>query len=101
MSNPNIQAGPGRSVGSKNLTTQIREKLKEIGCDPVLGLAQIAMNEKNPLRVRESAYTTLYKSIVPTLRSVEITGEEGGPLSTKVQIVYKKLTESPDEPAAD
>ncbi len=44
----------GRAKGTPNRRTQnIVEKLEALGCDPIAGLAHIAMNKKQKLGVRK------------------------------------------------
>jgi len=44
----------GRAKGTPNRRSQnIMEKLEALGCDPIAGLAHIAMNKKQKLGVRK------------------------------------------------
>lgn len=91
------RAGAGRKKGTKNKANQaIADKLKELGCDPIEGMAIIA-NESmieartaDGFRDKKEAYKLagdMYKELAqyqsPKLRSIEVTGEDGGAIKTE------------------
>ena len=68
----------GRKVGTPNKASQqIVEKLEALGCDPIEGMAHIAMDTFNPLEIRARMYAELAQYVAPKRKSVEIeTGEK-------------------------
>jgi len=75
----------GRKVGAKNkrtvLATSVRERLEELGCDPIEILARIADDPKNAADVRVRAASELSRYLWPQRKAVELTGANGGPIS--------------------
>ena len=86
----------GRQKGSKNKKTTLDHLLDNFpDCDPLLKMAELASDDakitKDGIEVlkiddtlRFQCYKELAKYCYPTLRSIELTGEDGGPV--KVQI---------------
>ena len=69
----------GRVKGSLNKqTVDIIEKLSAIGCDPIMGMAKIAMDVKNPLDIRSRMYSELSQYVAPKRKAVEHSAGEGG-----------------------
>ena len=68
---------PGRPKGAHNkITLDLRKLLDEMGCNPIQGLAEIAMNKKHPVQVRSHACAILCKYLHPTIQSVVLSGGE-------------------------
>ena len=75
---------PGRIPGTKNkLTLSAIEKLNKLGCDPLEGMAKIAMDQSNPIDLRARMYAELAQYVAPKLKSSELTGADGGPLQVE------------------
>lgn len=71
----------GRKPGSINkLTQEARDRLDQLKCDPITGMARIAMDRKAPLELRGRMYAELAQYAYPKLRSVAHTDPEGGKL---------------------
>ena len=71
----------GRRAGTPNKRTQeLSERLEELGCDPVDGLARIAQDESASLELRARCYSDLMQYVYPRRRAVEgsLYGEEEG-----------------------
>ena len=69
--NPN-----GRPKGSRNkLTLEVRDRLEALGCDPIEGMARIAMDENVELSIRAQMYKELAQYVAPKRKAV---GDEGG-----------------------
>ena len=58
----------------------MREKLQERGCDPIVGLIEIAENKNASLELRAHCHAKLSRFVYPELRSVEHSGPGGGPI---------------------
>ncbi|MEK7122322.1 MAG: hypothetical protein AAB855_00540 [Patescibacteria group bacterium] len=66
----------GRKAGTPNKrTVAVEKKLTELGCDPIEGMARIAIDKKNPLEMRAKMYAELAPYVVPKRKSMEMTGE--------------------------
>lgn len=68
----------GRTKGTPNKKTEeINLKLAEIGCDPVLGMAKIAMNESASPELRGRMYAELAQYLYPKRKATEIKVDDG------------------------
>ena len=62
----------GRKKGTPNKRTlAVTERLTELGCDPIKGMALLAMDETNPVEVRYQCYKELAQYTAPKRRAVE------------------------------
>ena len=57
------------------LRESLLDKLEKINCDPILGIAEIAMDTENSPETRLRAYSELAGYVYPKKRSVEHTGD--------------------------
>jgi len=81
----------GRRKGTLNRNTlSIKEKLDGIGCDPVMELAEIAMDSKNPIEIRVGCLSEIASYVYPKRRPVDISSDE-----STVTNVITKLDASP------
>jgi hypothetical protein len=68
----------GRVAGTPNRrTTELVERLAALGCDPVEGMARIAMDLSNPPELRGRMYAELAGYVYPKRRAVEVKADEG------------------------
>ncbi len=75
----------GRSPGSVNkITADIQHRLAEMKCDPIVGMARIAMNHRNEINLRFHAYAQLAKYIYAQRRSIEILPGKQHPTGAKL-----------------
>lgn len=66
----------GRVKGSLNKRrVDVQERILELGCDPIEGMAAIALDNEAPLELRARMFSELAQYIWPKLRSVEQTTE--------------------------
>lgn len=62
----------GRAPGTPNkITLDVAAKLAAIKCDPLMGMAQIAMDKKNPLDIRSRMYAELAQYVAPKRKATE------------------------------
>jgi hypothetical protein len=72
-----FQKTGGRKKGTPNKATRtVMEKLDAFGCDPLEGLARIAMDLSNPLADRIRCYIELAQYVYPKRRPVEVLDEQ-------------------------
>ena len=77
----------GRAKGTPNKkTAEVRELLLSLKCDPVRGMALIAMNKKNPAELRGRMYSELAQYLFPKRKAIEVSGEDGGPYVLAIQL---------------
>ena len=68
----------GRQSGTPNRrTTTIQDKLAKLGCDPIEGMAQIAMDQTAELSLRAQMFKELAQYVEPKRKAIEISGPEG------------------------
>jgi hypothetical protein len=77
----------GRQIGTPNKKTQaVADTLAELGCNPIKGMAKIAMDESQPMQLRATMYRELAQYIAPKRKAVEVTGEDGSPIKGELTI---------------
>ncbi|MBA3684060.1 MAG: hypothetical protein H0W72_02325 [Planctomycetes bacterium] len=78
----NVKGQPrvgGRIKGTPNKRTQdVMDRLAELGCDPIEGMARIAMDEGAPIEVRSRMYSELAQYVAPKRKAIEHSGEIKG-----------------------
>ncbi len=71
----------GRKPGVPNkLTADARQRLEELGCDPIEGMAKIAADPKAPEELRGRMYAELAQYVYPKRKAVEHSGPNGTPI---------------------
>lgn len=78
----------GRKKGTPNLRNfefrkSVLEKLIELKCDPIEGLARIAKNRKVKSNVRARCYSDLAGFIYPKLLRTEVSGVDGNAIKVE------------------
>jgi hypothetical protein len=67
----------GRIRGTPNKTTKsVMEKLEELGCDPIEGLAAIAMNTNTAPELKVRCYSELAQYAYPKRKAVDLSVEK-------------------------
>jgi hypothetical protein len=67
----------GRVRGTPNKTTKsVMEKLDELGCDPIEGLAGIAMNTNTAPELKVRCYLELAQYVYPKRKAVDLSVEK-------------------------
>ena len=83
----------GRRKGTPNkLTAAVAERLAALGCDPISGMARLAMDPSTPVEVRARMYSELAQYVAPKRRAVEHTGADGGAIETRASFDAGRLT---------
>jgi hypothetical protein len=68
----------GRRAGTPNKrTADLVKHLEALGCDPVDGMAQLAMNPANTPELRGKMYAELAGYLYPKRKAVEVKSEDG------------------------
>jgi hypothetical protein len=56
-------------------TLAVAERLEAIDCDPIEGMASIAMDINTPIEIRSKLYSELAQYIAPKRKAIEHTGD--------------------------
>lgn len=73
--------GAGRKPGVPSKKTQdVADRLAALGCDPLEGMAMIAMNEENAPELRGRMFAELAQYVLPKRKAIEHSGPAGGPI---------------------
>ena len=71
----------GRQKGTPNKSTQdVRSKLAALGCDPIEGMARIAMDLEASLELRGRMFSDLAQYVYAKRKAVEHSGPDGEPI---------------------
>ena len=74
----------GRVAGTPNKRTQdVIERLAALNCDPVEGMARIAMDGANSPELRGRMFAELAQYVAPKRKAVEHTGEGAGEFTVR------------------
>ena len=75
----------GRTAGTPNKRTlNVMERLDELGCDPIEGMAKIALDPQNPVELRARMFSDLAQYVAPKRRAIDHSGSEGtGPIEIR------------------
>ena len=69
----------GRTIGAPNKRTlEAMQKLDELGCDPIEGMALIAMDESNSIELRAKMLAELAPYIYPKRKTMDIASNNDG-----------------------
>ena len=100
MSNRGSKPGErrgGRAKGVKNKGTQsIIDKLIDLKCDPIEGMAKIATQAmgEGDMQLAGQMFKELAQYVAPKRKSVEITGDNGAPI--ELSSSFNFIPVSPD-----
>jgi hypothetical protein len=81
----------GRIAGTPNRKTQeIGELLESLGCNPIQGMAEIAMNSEASLELRGRMYAELAQYVYPKRRALahQMLDEQGNPKKLEITVSY-------------
>lgn len=71
-------SGRGRPKGALNKRTlQVIDRLAALKCDPIAGMARIAMDRKNPVELRGRMFSELAQYVAPKRKALEHSTEPG------------------------
>ena len=69
----------GRVTGTPNKRTiEAMQKLNKLGCDPIEGMARIAMDESNSIELRAKMLSDLAPYVYPKRKTVDISSNNEG-----------------------
>jgi hypothetical protein len=85
----------GRVRGTPNRSTaDVIERLQQLGCDPIEGMARIAMDDANPPELRGRMYAELAGYVAPKRRALDVGTQDRQPVMIRIGIAGKTPSES-------
>lgn len=79
----------GKKKGTLNrITRDIIEKLDELGCDPIEGLALIALDSRNPVKLRAKCFSDIAQYVYPRRVAQTIGNPDGSPVNPVSVMFY-------------
>ena len=78
-------------------TQEISAMLESLSCNPIEGMAQIAMNEAHSPELRGRMYAELAQYIYPKRKAVELKGDPAPPPQSKLVVEFVRAR--PCEPS--
>jgi hypothetical protein len=79
----------GRLRGTPNRKSeQLLRKLQSLECDPIEGLARIALDAETRLDLRVRCYAELAQYVYPKRKAVDLAGHDGGP---ELRVVIERI----------
>ena len=92
----------GRVAGTPNKrTAEVVARLDALGCDPIEGMARIAMDEANPPELRGRMFAELAQYVAPKRKAVEHSAEDGSASVTLSWMTRDDVRELPAAELAD
>ena len=83
----------GRKAGTPNKrTAEVAERLESLGCDPIEGLARIAMDDANSVEIRLRAYSELAPYVAAKRKAVDLNVESAESLAVHL-VSYASVAE--------
>jgi hypothetical protein len=68
----------GRTAGTPNRrTAEVAARLEELDCDPIEGMARLAMDQANPPELRGRMYAELAQYIAPKRKALDLGAHPG------------------------
>ena len=93
-------ANSGRRKGVRNkINSEISQRLAELDCDPIAGLAKLATDKKQEPALRARCYAELLEYVRPKLSRVEHTGPAGTPLFSLAEIRAYMQSQNDEPPS--
>ena len=84
----------GRMLGTPNRRTQdIHDLLKRIGCDPIKGMALIAMDDSNPVEIRARMFAELAQYVAPKRKAIQVETSESKRVIFNIGIAHRQPAE--------
>ena len=86
-------AGSGRRRGTSPKAT-VQGICAKLHCDPIEGMARLAMDEEQKPDLRGRMYAELAQYVYPKKRAIEHTGLDGGPIegTSTIEVIYADKT---------
>jgi hypothetical protein len=94
--NPHMAIGRktgGRTAGTPNRrTADVVARLKILGCDPIEGMARLAMDLENAPELRGRMFSELAQYVAPKRRALDVAAADAAPVMIRIGIPGKAST---------
>ncbi len=82
----------GRKPGTPNRRTlEVSQRLEGLGCDPIAGMALLAMDPANSPELRGRMYAELAQYVAPKRKALEMTAEHQEPVIFQLGIPARRV----------
>src|SRR5690242_3190536 len=71
----------------------VDERLRELGCDPIAGMAKLAQDDAVPTMLRARLLSELAHYVAPRAKAADLTGADGIPLELATELNMEVLTD--------
>jgi len=83
----------GRVRGTPNKKTElVAKKLAKLGCDPLEGLAKIALNPETKVEVKVRCLAELAQYVYPKRKAVNIAPAAGSDMTVRVEYITPQIS---------
>jgi hypothetical protein len=90
----------GRVAGTPNRrTANVIDRLEQLGCDPIEGMALIAMDADNAPELRGRMFAELAGYVAPKRRALDVSAETTPPVTIRIGIPASPTTASKVDPS--
>jgi hypothetical protein len=80
----------GRVAGVPNRrTTEVITRLEKLGCDPIEGMARLAMDDSNAPELRGRMFAELAQYVAPKRRALDLESTSSSPVSIRIGIARR------------
>ena len=77
----------GRKKGTPNRATlTLKEKLDALGCDPLIELARMGMNDKTPAELRIRCFSEIAPYVYPKRKPIDASSDEPHVINVKTEL---------------
>lgn len=81
----------GRTAGTPNRrTAEVAERLAALGCDPIEGMAALAMDDSNPPELRGRMFAELAQYVAPKRKALDVSSTNQQPINISIGIPQKQ-----------
>jgi hypothetical protein len=95
----------GRKKGTPNRSSlEVAERLRELNCDPIEGMARIAMDKRHTPELRGRMYAELAQYVYPKRKAVELAADPVTPQQSNLVVEFVRAAPQvapSDAPARD
>lgn len=80
----------GRVAGTPNKRTEeVAARLAALECDPIEGMARIAMDPDSPVELRGRMFAELAQYVAPKRRALDVAADQQRPVTIRIGIPAK------------
>jgi hypothetical protein len=85
----------GRKKGTPNRRTlEVADLLDNLGCDPIEGMARLALDPTNSPELRGRLFSELAQYVAPKRKSIDVSWQESGKVVFNLNTTYPNQTKN-------